>query len=174
MPSEARPKNGKIRQGSKMLNFGASKPGVKGGPGSPPPRIRACGSIEVGKRTKVFVYFVSTSYKTRIHVFCVYFRIEPISKFNTIQWRIQDFPEEGAPTPQVGCQHMILPYFPKNCMKLEEFGPHGGARPSHPPLRSATAINTLASWCSWFVTVRNEFAKVMFLQACVCPQWGST
>ena len=36
---------------------------------------------------------------------------------NIYQWRIQDFPEEGAPTPQGGgCQHTILPYFPKNCM----------------------------------------------------------
>ena len=25
-----------------------------------------------------------------------------------------------------------------------------------------------------FITVRNEVAKVMFLQACVCPQGGST
>ena len=31
-------------------------------------------------------------------------------------------PEEGAPTPQGG-QHTILPNFPKNCMKLKEFGP---------------------------------------------------
>ena len=44
-----------------------------------------------------------------------------------IQWRIQDFPEEGAPTLQGGRQHTILPNFPKNCMKLKEFGP-GGAR----------------------------------------------
>ena len=52
-----------------------------------------------------------------------------------MQWRIQDFPEEGAPTPQGGGrQHMILPKFPKNCMKLKEFGPRGGARPLHPPL----------------------------------------
>ena len=41
------------------------------------------------------------------------------------QWRIQDFPEEGAPTPR-GRQHTILPYFPKNCMKLKELGPGGG------------------------------------------------
>ena len=53
----------------------------------------------------------------------------------TIQWRIQDFPEEGAPTPRGGRQHTILPHFPKNCMKLKEFGPPGGgARPSRPPL----------------------------------------
>ena len=32
-------------------------------------------------------------------------------------------------------QHMILPKFPKNCMKLKEFGPEGW--PLY-PLRSAT------------------------------------
>ena len=55
------------------------------------------------------------------------------------QWRIQDFPEEGAPTLQGGRQYTILPNFPKNCMKLKEFGPRGGgARPKFyyvdPPL----------------------------------------
>ena len=54
------------------------------------------------------------------------------------QWRIQDFPEEGAPTPQGGHQHTILPKFPKNCMKLKEFGPPGGRASPAPPLRSAT------------------------------------
>ena len=42
----------------------------------------------------------------------------------------------GAPTPG-GRQHTILPKFPKNCMKLKEFGP--GGRPKFyyvdPPLR---------------------------------------
>ena len=66
--------------------------------------------------------------------FCVCF-----SKIIETQWRIQDFPEEGAPTPQGGRQHTILPNFPKNCMKLKEFGPQGGgARPKFyyvdPPL----------------------------------------
>ena len=56
-------------------------------------------------------------------------------KLDLQQWRIQDFPEEGAPTPRGGRQHTILPNFPKNCMKLKEFWPGGegaGARP--PPL----------------------------------------
>ena len=51
-------------------------------------------------------------------------------KFNfffTLQWRIQDFPEVGAPISWRGGgrrrQHTILPNFPKNCMKLKEFGP---------------------------------------------------
>ena len=40
------------------------------------------------------------------------------------------FPPGGAPTPQGGRQHTILPKFPKNCMKLKEFGPGGGG--AHP------------------------------------------
>ena len=54
-----------------------------------------------------------------------------------LQWRIQDFPKTGAQAPQEGCQLMILPTSPKDCMKLKEFGP-GGARPKFyyvdPPL----------------------------------------
>ena len=44
----------------------------------------------------------------------------------------------GANSPGVGRQHTILPKFPKNCMKLKEFGP--GACPKFyyvdPPLNS--------------------------------------
>ena len=66
--------------------------------------------------------------------------------YDTIQWRIQDFPEEGAPTPQGGRQHTILLNFRKNCMKLKEFGPPGGgAHPKFyyvdPPLLSFTEIH---------------------------------
>ena len=63
--------------------------------------------------------------------------------FSSDQWRIQDFPEEGAPTPRGGGrQHTILSKFPKNCMKLKEFGPPGGRVPCA-PLRSATGDITL-------------------------------
>ena len=44
--------------------------------------------------------------------------------------RIRDFPEEGPPNVK---EAIIWPFFPKNCMKLKQFGPPGGA----PPLRSA-------------------------------------
>ena len=63
------------------------------------------------------------------------------------QWRIQDFPEVGAPTLRGGGrQHTNLSKFPKNCMKLKEFGPGGGrgaARPKFyyvdPPLLQETS-----------------------------------
>ena len=48
------------------------------------------------------------------------------------QWRIQDFPQGGAPTPKIA---IIFQIFAKNCMKMKEFGPPGGgARPWRPPL----------------------------------------
>ena len=53
---------------------------------------------------------------------------------DSLQRRIQDFPEVGAPTPQGRRQHTILPNFPKNCMKLKEFGPPWGVYPYCPPL----------------------------------------
>ena len=57
----------------------------------------------------------------------------------TNQWRIQDFPEEGALTSKGGRQPIIWPISAENCMKMKKFWAGGGARPSRPPLRSATA-----------------------------------
>ena len=48
-----------------------------------------------------------------------------------MQWRIQDFPQGGAPTPKIA---IIFHIFAENCMKMKEFGPPGGARvPGAPP-----------------------------------------
>ena len=45
------------------------------------------------------------------------------------QWRIQDFPEEGAPTPR-GRQHTILPNFPKKLHEIERiWTPRGVTHP---------------------------------------------
>ena len=50
------------------------------------------------------------------------------------------FPRGGGANSPGGCQHVILPNFPKNCMKLKEFGPRGGGRASKILLcRSTTA-----------------------------------
>ena len=53
-----------------------------------------------------------------------------------LQWRIQDFPEVRAPSlwGEGGRQYTILPNFPKNCMKLKEFGPQRGGMSLSPPL----------------------------------------
>ena len=48
------------------------------------------------------------------------------------------FPRGGGANSPGGRQNTILPKFPKNCMKLKEFGPPGGARVPCDPLRSAT------------------------------------
>ena len=47
------------------------------------------------------------------------------------------FPVGGGANPPRGRQHMILPNFAKNCMKLRKIWAMGG----HPP-KSATAIHT--------------------------------
>ena len=57
--------------------------------------------------------------------------------FYNMQWRIQHFHEMRVPNPpgRGGRQHKILPKFPKNCMKLKEFGPGGVPHaPLDPPL----------------------------------------
>ena len=46
---------------------------------------------------------------------------------NHFQWRILDFPAVEAPTVQGEGEHTISPNFPKNCMKLKEFGRGGDA-----------------------------------------------
>ena len=49
------------------------------------------------------------------------------------------FPRGGGANSPGGRQHTILPNFPKNCIKLKEFGPPGGrvslAPPLDPPLK---------------------------------------
>ena len=70
------------------------------------------------------------------------------------QWRIQDFPEEGALTPKVGGrQPIIWPIFPKNCMKMKKFWTRGGARGTRAPLRSATVEVGQRYWSSLSLVV---------------------
>ena len=60
-----------------------------------------------------------------------------------IQWRIQDFPEEGAPTPQGGAPTYDFAIFSRKLHEIERiWAPGGGgARDARPPLRSATVIS---------------------------------
>ena len=63
-----------------------------------------------------------------------------------IQWRMQDFPQGGAPTPKIA---IIFQIFAKNCMKMKEFGPPGGggraslAPPLDPPMILTERIRLL-------------------------------
>ena len=71
-----------------------------------------------------------------MYVYCVYVCMYVYC----VQWRIQDFPEEGAPTRGGGRQDTILFKFPENCMKLKKIRPPGGARVPCAHLRSATGV----------------------------------
>ena len=51
----------------------------------------------------------------------------------SLQWRIQDFPEEGALTPKGGRQPIIWQIFPENCMKMKKFWARGGAQGTRAP-----------------------------------------
>ena len=64
------------------------------------------------------------------------------------QWRIQDFPKEGAPTPRGGAPTYEFAKFSQKLHEIERiWTPRGGgARPSRPPLRSATG-NVFTSVC---------------------------
>ena len=67
----------------------------------------------------------------------------------------------GANSPGGGGrQHTILPNFPKNSMKLKEFGPRG-ARVPRAPLRSATGNFILQSnlWLLLVVVYLTEFYR---------------
>ena len=54
-----------------------------------------------------------------------------------LQWWIQDFPEEGAPTPRGGANIRFCHIFPKTAWNWKNLGP--GGRIPCTPLRSATA-----------------------------------
>ena len=54
-----------------------------------------------------------------------------IPQIDQWQWRIQDFPEEGAPSPKVG---LFCKLFAENCMKMKEFGPGEGVHVTGAPL----------------------------------------
>ena len=89
------------------------------------------------------------------------------------------FPQGGgANSPPGGgwCQHMILPNFLKNCMKLKEFGLGGGAVPRD-PLRSTLCSLTLpdiyyccdipleSQLCNlvfWNINAKIEYLRIKF------------
>ena len=55
-----------------------------------------------------------------------------VSKILLCQWRIQDFPEEGAPTLK---EAIIWPFFSQKLHEIERiWTPRGGARPWRSPL----------------------------------------
>ena len=69
---------------------------------------------------------------------------------------MQDFPQGGAPTPKIA---IIFQIFAKNCMKMKEFGPPGGARVPGAPLRSANENVQCEFRC-----IRNDICRTCGLQ----------
>ena len=47
------------------------------------------------------------------------------------QWRIEDFPDVGTPTPKL---ELFGKFFAENCTKMKEFGPPGGGGIPRAPL----------------------------------------
>ena len=87
----------------------------------------ACWSSYVGDHWGMRVYLMSDV--------CNGFKITFVSEKHVVEDAVADpgFPRGGGANFPGGCQHMILPNFIKNCMKLKEFGPPEGAHPLHPP-----------------------------------------
>ena len=65
---------------------------------------------------------------------CKCVQTENIAFPHPSQWRIQDFPEEGALTPKGVGPTYYLAIFSRKLHENEEILGRGGARPSHPPL----------------------------------------
>ena len=58
------------------------------------------------------------------------------------QWRIQDFPEEGAPTPQGEAPTYDFAKFSQKLHEIERIStPRGGGRPSRPSLDPPLTVN---------------------------------
>ena len=66
------------------------------------------------------------------NVTIIYDVLEFAIQAHPIQWRIQDFPQGGVPTPKIA---IIFQIFTENCMKMKEFGPPGGASLALPWIR---------------------------------------
>ena len=56
-----------------------------------------------------------------------------------MQWRIQDFPDRGAPTPKMLIKSILFGKISaENCMKMKEIGQEGERLPSahlNPPMK---------------------------------------
>ena len=79
------------------------------------------------------------------------------------QWRIQDFPRGGAPTPK---NAVIFQLFAENCMKMKEFGPPGGARVPGAPLGSANV--KVYSKKFWSMTYFFQYNFHLHISASIC------
>ena len=84
-------------------------------------------------------------------------------KGHSVQWRIQDFPEEGALTPKEGALTYYLVNYSRKLHENEEILGQRGARGTRAPLRSATAVLLPNSWMLFFY---NLTGKRLLLKLC--------
>ena len=82
------------------------------------------------------------------------------SNFVSLQWRIQDFPQGGAPTPKSA---IIFQFYPRKLHENERiWTPGGGARPWRPPL-DPPVVFALRVWIlksSLSITGDGEFTQI--------------
>ena len=90
---------------SPIQDWGTISPARTGAPPSP------CGQTDTCENSTFPSFGAGGNYISSEILLCL------------LQWRIQDFPEEGTPTPRWGTNLLFGQKCPENCMKMKEFGP---------------------------------------------------
>ena len=99
-----------------------------------------------------------------------------VKKYSSDQWRIQDFPEGGVPTPEGGAPTYYLANFSRKLHENKEIlGPRGGRASLAPPPRSANADCAKMSNHSMFILFYDMFEYFKhtskILTKHICIQW---
>ena len=115
-----------------------------------------------------FWYVFSTRLSTSVgvvsnsRIFTWIYFCDPVSHY---QWRIQDFPEEGAPTPQGGAPTYDFANFPRKLHEIERiWTPRGGRASKILLCRSATDYGNANLWCQEYQSL--EYARWVKLAGC--------
>ena len=83
----------------------------------------------------------------------------------------RSFPRGGGANSPGGRQHMILPNFPKNCMKLKEFGPPGGRASKILLCRSATDCGSWMAPVNLWCYSHWRFDCMLFIVGTTHQEW---
>ena len=103
---------------------------------------------------------IITTHQWEGNIFSVCLPVSQSAHEQGLQWRIQDFPEVGVPSPRWMWKVIIWPiFFQKNCMKLKDFGPQGVACPWH-PLRSASDLHVTVPMMSGSVNSNFTYKEI--------------
>ena len=82
-----------------------------------------------------------------------------------MQWRIQDFPEEGRQLPRGGANIQICQSFPKTAWNWKNLDP-GGVHIPHAPLRSATAMGVYENSLKYILRFSQKSVMIMLIKLC--------